>query len=130
MLYMFINCIYAARYKVQGRNIFALPSSMPLQMYEYHNRLFMGAIIKKYPGKRRCIAHKIIPRPSHLSASGLSWLTTCSQIQFLVPKDAQCSETFAKRIFRFFLNKIFIYNFWDLRDFFEPDSETLTSDTR
>ena len=45
-----------------------------------------------------------------------------------VPKDAQCSETYAKIFFRFFLifsfNKIFILSFW------EPDSEMLNSDNR
>ena len=46
-----------------------------------------------------------------------------------VPKDAQCSETYAKTIFRFFsmfsINKIFILSFWDSRDFCKSNSETL-----
>ena len=39
------------------------------------------------------------------------------QIEFLVSKDAQCSEMYARRIFGFFLIfsfKIFISSFWDI----------------
>ena len=39
------------------------------------------------------------------------------QIKFLVTKNAQCSETYAKTIFRFLtcfrLTEIFISSFWD-----------------
>ena len=45
------------------------------------------------------------------------------QIGFLVPKDAQRSETFAKRVFRFFkffrLMKFSFQGFWDSREIFD-----------
>ena len=40
------------------------------------------------------------------------------QFEFLVPKDAQCSETYTKTIYQFFrkfsFDRIFILSFWDL----------------
>ena len=56
-----------------------------------------------------------------------------------VPKDAKCSETYVKSIFQFLLFLFFceMVNFvhktlskLGLRDFCEPDSETLISDIR
>ena len=48
-----------------------------------------------------------------------------------IPKDAQCSETYAEKntiYLNFFVQKNFHFKF--IRDFYELDSETLTSDTR
>ena len=51
-----------------------------------------------------------------------------------VAKDAKYSETYAKTIFRFFLNffvqRNYHFQFLGLGDFYEHGSETLTSDTR
>ena len=55
-------------------------------------------------------------------------LTIWLKKNFIVPKDAQCSET------DFLVFEIWSISYskvsWGLRDFYEPDSETLTSDTR
>ena len=49
-----------------------------------------------------------------------------------IQKYVQCYKMYTKTIFRFFdilsFNQSFIFIFWDLRDFCEPDSETLTSE--
>ena len=50
-----------------------------------------------------------------------NWAFKSGQIQFLVPKYAQCSETYAKQFSDFFyfllFIKILIFSFWDLIDF-------------
>ena len=65
-----------------------------------------------------------------------------SWLKKIVPRDAQCSETdilvqeffFSVAMFSYYDMVEFLLNIrselaWDLRDFCEPDSETLTSDT-
>ena len=48
---------------------------------------------------------------------------------FFCPKNTECPETYEKQFSDFFSFDE-ILSFWDLADFGEPDSETLTSDTR
>ena len=53
------------------------------------------------------------------------------QIEFLLPKDAQCSETVLKTILLFFgifsFNKICILSFWELRDFSTKISDLIVN---
>ena len=49
---------------------------------------------------------RVFPRERHADLSP----SRSGQIEILVPKDVQCSETYAKIIFRFFLN-VFILTF-------------------
>ena len=50
------------------------------------------------------------------------------EIEFLVPKDVQCSETYGKTIFLFkkkFVQQIFLLRFWDLKKKLTEDSEKM-----
>ena len=68
---------------------------------------------KKYDNQHQLFAHVhiIMQTPFSHSKSG--------QIEVLVPKDAQCSETHTETILRFFkifsFNEILIIHFWDFR---------------
>ena len=81
----------------------------------------LGLCVFVYPG---CPGERHADPPLHVRSG---------QIEFLVPKDALCPETYANMVFRFifpfFRLLNFYFKFLGLIIFGEPDSETLTSDT-
>ena len=74
------------------------PRTGKVNQFQKLSRIFIEYILRPLQDRTSKI-ERVIPRERHVDSALKS-----GQIEFLVPKDAQCSETYAKTIFLYFYN--------------------------